>query len=142
MALTWTSLHRMGRLSSTPCAKCCFTRLAGLSKWAPAYLRRQKTHLHPSLRYISQAIDLTAERDAPRIRYGSINYSSRVGGPFEEARINTVKLLLANGCKLKTENSHGRTPLESALHGGLPRTTVHLLDAGALSSGEDVWETL
>lgn len=85
-------------------------------------------------------------RRAENIRYGRspeiINYSSRVGGPFEEARINTVKLLLANGCKLKTENSHGRTPLESALHGGLPRTTVHLLDAGALSSGEDVWETL
>lgn len=62
--------------------------------------------------------------------------------PFEETRINTVKLLLANGCTLETENSQGRTPLESALDNGLPRNTAYLLDAGASSSGEDVWETL
>lgn len=62
--------------------------------------------------------------------------------PFEETRINTEKLLLANGCKLETKNSQGRAPLESALDDGLPRNTAYLLDAGALSSGEDVWETL
>ncbi|TLD34291.1 hypothetical protein PspLS_01542 [Pyricularia sp. CBS 133598] len=69
-------------------------------------------------------------------------YRSRVDDPFEEARIDTVKLMLAKGRKLETDDGQYTTPLSSALSNGLPRTAAYLLDAGAAVSGEDALEAL
>ncbi|KAI6351894.1 hypothetical protein MCOR25_009688 [Pyricularia grisea] len=66
---------------------------------------------------------------------------SRVDDRSEEARVDIVKKLIAEGCDLESrDSSYGQTAVGLAIEYCLPRTVACLLAAGASIDPKEVWE--